>query len=917
MREKIQDIKPDDSAREFNKAPDDHSQRAGDFFHSQSFHDGAPPSGALQRIMGPTADAGPADFFALQRAAGNRAVSGMLTSLQDRQSEGSEMPDSLKSRMEDSFNTSFDDVSLHEDSSGPGLIGAKAYTYGNHIHFAPGEFNPGAQSGGELLAHELSHVIQQRHGVHPTSMIAGIPLNDSASMEGQADTMGGEAASGGFSSFASFSSGADSAGADSAGAGSAVVQCEMEEEEEDPGLAKHIFDSDSEAGGIISGAIEGATTGFKEDVYGTTDKEGILSKEHDLSANIGGLVGDIHGAGSDILALKDSENGKLAKSSAAFGLLSKTAGGVGKSAGIAADKASGLSKAGKSDATHTSDIANSISGGLGTISGILDLADHITGMTENWNDMEPAEKIEAAAAVAEKLNAIGKGGVDTAKAISTAIDHYKGLSKDSDLTKRLDNAGAVFGSVTSSMASVKAGWEMGKGLEDFISEGGFDKMNRQEAFESVCQGLKTFTEWGQSGVDAAKSIATTVYKIGGKGAGAVKGLGTASGAVTIATGAMDVIQGGYGIAKAGMAKSKLTELGKEENTEEKKKADDTSLQMLGGDVSLSGMKNFKKDAQINQSARAGALEDLKSRQTDKQKEAGFQMAMGVVGIISGALAVSGVGAPVAVALGIGAALVKLGKWLYGWWKEKSANKREAIRTKAYDTLVGIEKKMEGYTQWKDENAWLDSIRFGDGKRKSGAKSIAENMVKGTKGESDKIFKEQENRETDKTKKQQIKKQKEKLYKDLDEIPKTVTWGQLSVEDKSEAVSEEAHATFSRTSLKVTDEEIAAAKKKRAEEKDEQDTATAREVLEDMEEYDGKMAEAIGFSVKKRDESARKFLDAHFSKQVADKKMDKSQKKQNLAEAKKIGYWDSLTEKYRAFNLTGSARIEVIKTFINK
>jgi hypothetical protein len=914
MREKNQDIRPDDSAREFNKTPDDHSQSAGDFIHSQSFHDGASPFGALQRIMGPTADAGPADFFALQKAAGNRAVSGMLKSLQNPDG-GRKMSEPLKGRMEDSFNASFDDVAIHEGPDA-GMIGAKAYTYGSDIHFSDGEFNPSAQSGGELLAHELSHVIQQRHGVHPTSMIAGIPLNNSASMEGKADAMGGEATSGGFSSFASFS---DSAGADSAGAGagSAVVQCEMEEEEEDPGLVEHIFDSDSEAGGIISGAIESATTGFKEDVYGTTDKEGILSKEHDLSANIGGLLGDMHGSGSDILALKDSENGKLAKSSAGFGLLSKTAGGVGKTAGIASDKSSGLSEARKTQATHTADVAGAVSGGLGTIGGILDLADHITGMVENWNDMEPAEKIEAAAAVAEKLNEIGKGGTDTAKSISTAIDHYKGLSDDSALTQRLDNAGAVFGSVTSSMASVKAGWEMGKGLEDFISEGGFDKMSRQEAFESVCRGMKTFTEWGQSGVDAAKSIATTAYKIGGAGAKTVNALGTASGGVSIATGAMDVIQGGYGIAKAGMAKSKLTELGKEENTDEKRKADDTSLQMMGDNVSLSGMKNFKKDSQINQSARANALEDLKDRQTDKQKEAGFQMAMGVVGIITGVLAVTGVGAPIAIALGIGAALAKLGKWLYGLWKEKSANKREAIRTKAYDTLMGIEKKVQGYSQWKDENAWLESIRFGDGKRKSGAKSMAENMVKETKSEADKIFKEQENRETEKNKKQDIQNEKKNLHKKLDGIPPTVKWEQLSVEDKSEAVSEEAHATFSRTSLKVTDEEIAAAKKKRAEEKDEQDTATAREMLEDMEEYDGKMAEAIGFTVKKRDEAARKFLEAHFSKRVGDKKMDKNQKKQNLAEAKKIGYWDSLTEKYRAFNLTGSARIEVIKTFINK
>lgn len=43
-------------------------------------------------------------------------------------------------------------------------IQARAFTYGKHIAFASGEFQPQSESGKRLLAHELAHVIQQGDG---------------------------------------------------------------------------------------------------------------------------------------------------------------------------------------------------------------------------------------------------------------------------------------------------------------------------------------------------------------------------------------------------------------------------------------------------------------------------------------------------------------------------------------------------------------------------------------------------------------------------------------------------------------------------------------------------------------------------------------------------------------------------------
>lgn len=58
----------------------------------------------------------------------------------------------------------FGDVRVHTDTqaaSSAHALGARAFTIGNDIAFAQGEYRPGTPSGDRLLAHELTHVIQQ------------------------------------------------------------------------------------------------------------------------------------------------------------------------------------------------------------------------------------------------------------------------------------------------------------------------------------------------------------------------------------------------------------------------------------------------------------------------------------------------------------------------------------------------------------------------------------------------------------------------------------------------------------------------------------------------------------------------------------------------------------------------------------
>jgi hypothetical protein len=102
----------------------------------------------------------------------------------------------LQTKMQDSFGTSFQDVNIHRNDGSAYQMGALAYTRGNDVHFAPGQFNPNTQGGQELLGHELTHVVQQRQGrVQPTKQGKGLSVNDNPTLEHEADAMGKRAAS--------------------------------------------------------------------------------------------------------------------------------------------------------------------------------------------------------------------------------------------------------------------------------------------------------------------------------------------------------------------------------------------------------------------------------------------------------------------------------------------------------------------------------------------------------------------------------------------------------------------------------------------------------------------------------------------------------------------------------------------------
>lgn len=109
---------------------------------------------------------------------------------------GRPMPTDVRAKMERALGADFAGVRIHEGGEAQ-AAGALAYTQGEQIHFAPGQYDPRSSRGQELLGHELTHVVQQAQGrVAATAQAKGVALNDDASLEREADEIGARAARG-------------------------------------------------------------------------------------------------------------------------------------------------------------------------------------------------------------------------------------------------------------------------------------------------------------------------------------------------------------------------------------------------------------------------------------------------------------------------------------------------------------------------------------------------------------------------------------------------------------------------------------------------------------------------------------------------------------------------------------------------
>ncbi len=86
------------------------------------------------------------------------------TRISSARSGGAPLPEEAKSFMESRFGNDFGQVRIHDGAEAAMLsrdLGAQAFTVGNDVFFGGGKFAPDTDAGNRLLAHELTHTIQQ------------------------------------------------------------------------------------------------------------------------------------------------------------------------------------------------------------------------------------------------------------------------------------------------------------------------------------------------------------------------------------------------------------------------------------------------------------------------------------------------------------------------------------------------------------------------------------------------------------------------------------------------------------------------------------------------------------------------------------------------------------------------------------
>ncbi len=93
------------------------------------------------------------------------AATGIEAALHSSKGSGRAMSQPVQRDMEARFGTSFGGVRIHTNAQAGQLsrqLNARAFTHGQHIYFGSGQYNPHTRQGSHLLAHELTHTLQQQ-----------------------------------------------------------------------------------------------------------------------------------------------------------------------------------------------------------------------------------------------------------------------------------------------------------------------------------------------------------------------------------------------------------------------------------------------------------------------------------------------------------------------------------------------------------------------------------------------------------------------------------------------------------------------------------------------------------------------------------------------------------------------------------
>jgi hypothetical protein len=99
---------------------------------------------------------------------GETIASDQLSSrIEKNKGNGHSLPKHIQNEMESALSTDLKNVTIHTGAEATDLnksLGSHAFTHGSDVYFNQGKYHPDSLRGKRLLAHELTHVKQQKGG---------------------------------------------------------------------------------------------------------------------------------------------------------------------------------------------------------------------------------------------------------------------------------------------------------------------------------------------------------------------------------------------------------------------------------------------------------------------------------------------------------------------------------------------------------------------------------------------------------------------------------------------------------------------------------------------------------------------------------------------------------------------------------
>lgn len=575
---------------------------------------------------------------------------------------GGSMDATVQAQMESAMGADFSQVKIHTGPQADQLsqsIQAKAFTTGNDVFFRQGAYAPNSPGGQELLAHELTHVVQQQPStVAPRSMVHRALI--------QRDELNGRPDPFSWTN-SSFKSATNAGWLSTRGGYLTTIDTWLKAVD-----TARTWDEQQHA---LQQVREACNAWL--DKHNTTPQRGERSSVASRRSSILNLcqaaTSAISSGGSLPSPTAPSNGGGRQVShgkrvyEGALGL-SESVAGTGGSAGDFDDaratdnngQGSGMGDKVKSDFLD----------GANIVGGITDIYDA-------YNDYEGStrKKIEAVSKGGEGVGKVAHGGMKVGRGIATEIDGDKvttGWKGTGELGATIgDSTAALSGLVVTvnGLISLKKDWQASTTNEKIAQT-----LDIAESAASTTQGgIKTGLGIYKSGMEFAGNTpwADTVSAVGS--AAAIAGL---------VAGAIQIAQGGFAIYRGLSANSNI----KQAEQQQRAMIDGIATRLNDAAEGLNWMIAARKmgseavteadldaveqelvtlqatltELQHAEAQYAPAMAAMKKISNRRMEEGAMKAAGGGLAVVSSALTLSGVGAPIALAIGALAGIMALG-----------------------------------------------------------------------------------------------------------------------------------------------------------------------------------------------------------------------------------------------------------------